>query len=209
MKSNFVTLICSSVITLIALIGSLIIEFGFAPFAHSDYYTNILLGIFASGLLLVVASIIGYASCKNDYYIRISDELISTSDIIILFTDELQNKTCQSTQRYVSTILEKFNTAKLLYSSEVGFYKSKRDRLIEVLLVKLIGYLELQKILDDYNQKLRKKEICIEQYTESFDAIVEEMARFSHDDLEKAKIELLEISDESKKWGRIRSKIIK
>ena len=115
----------------------------------------------------------------------------------------------QSTQRYVSTILEKFNTAKLLYSSEVGFYKSKRDRLIEVLLVKLIGYLELQKILDDYNQKLRKKEICIEQYTESFDAIVEEMARFSHDDLEKAKIELLEISDESKKWGRIRSKIIK
>ncbi len=209
MKSNFVTLICSSIITLIALIGSLIIEFGFAPFAHSDYYTNILLGIFASGLLLVVASIIGYASCKNDYYIRISDELISTSDIIILFTDELQNKTCQSTQRYVSTILEKFNTAKLLYSSEVGFYKSKRDRLIEVLLVKLIGYLELQKILDDYNQKLRKKEICIEQYTESFDAIVEEMARFSHDDLEKAKIELLEISDESKKWGRIRSKIIK
>lgn len=209
MKSNFVTLICSSIITLIALIGSLIIEFGFAPFAHSDYYTNILLGIFASGLLLVVASIIGYASCKNDYYIRISDELISTSDIIILFTDELQNKTCQSTQRYVSTILEKFNTDKLLYSSEVGFYKSKRDRLIEVLLVKLIGYLELQKILDDYNQKLRKKEICIEQYTESFDAIVEEMARFSHDDLEKAKIELLEISDESKKWGRIRSKIIK
>ena len=209
MKSNFVTLICSSIITLIALIGSLIIEFGFAPFAHSDYYTNILLGIFASGLLLVVASIIGYASCKNDYYIRISDELISTSDIIILFTDELQNKTCQSTQRYVSTILEKFNTAKLLYSSEVGFYKSKRDRLIEVLLVKLIDYLELQKILDDYNQKLRKKEICIEQYTESFDAIVEEMARFSHDDLEKAKIELLEISDESKKWGRIRSKIIK
>lgn len=209
MKSNFVTLICSSIITLIALIGSLIIEFGFAPFAHSDYYTNILLGIFASGLLLVVASIIGYASCKNDYYIRISDELISTSDIIILFTDELQNKTCQSTQRYVSTILEKFNTAKLLYSSEVGFYKSKRDRLIEVLLVKLIGYLELQKILDDYNQKLRKKEICIEQYTESFDAIVEEMARFSHDDLEKAKIELLEISDELKKWGRIRSKIIK
>ena len=209
MKSNFVTLICSSIITLIALIGSLIIEFGFAPFAHSDYYTNILLGIFASGLLLVVASIIGYASCKNDYYIRISDELISTSDIIILFTDELQNKTCQSTQRYVSTILEKFNTAKLLYSSEVGFYKSKRDRLIEVLLVKLIGYLEIQKILDDYNQKLRKKEICIEQYTESFDAIVEEMARFSHDDLEKAKIELLEISDESKKWGRIRSKIIK
>ena len=209
MKSNFVTLICSSIITLIALIGSLIIESGFAPFAHSDYYTNILLGIFASGLLLVVASIIGYASCKNDYYIRISDELISTSDIIILFTDELQNKTCQSTQRYVSTILEKFNTAKLLYSSEVGFYKSKRDRLIEVLLVKLIGYLELQKILDDYNQKLRKKEICIEQYTESFDAIVEEMARFSHDDLEKAKIELLEISDESKKWGRIRSKIIK
>ena len=161
MKSNFVTLICSSIITLIALIGSLIIEFGFAPFAHSDYYTNILLGIFASGLLLVVASIIGYASCKNDYYIRISDELISTSDIIILFTDELQNKTCQSTQRYVSTILEKFNTAKLLYSSEVGFYKSKRDRLIEVLLVKLIGYLELQKILDDYNQKLRKKKYVL------------------------------------------------
>ena len=139
---------------------------------------------------------------------RISDELISTSDIIILFTDELQNKTCQSTQRYVSTIIEKFNTVKLLYSSEVGFRKSKRDTLIEILLLKLIGYLELQKLLDDYNQKLRKKEICIEEYTESFDAIVEEMARFSHNDLENAKIKLLEISDKSKKWGRLNPKII-
>lgn len=208
MKSNFITIIFSSIITLAALIGSLIIEFCFEPFLHSDYYTNILLGVFASGLLLVVASIIGYVSCKNDYYLRISDELISTSDIIILFTDELQNKTCQSTQRYVSTIIEKFNTVKLLYSSEVGFRKSKRDTLIEILLLKLIGYLELQKLLDDYNQKLRKKEICIEEYTESFDAIVEEMARFSHNDLENAKIKLLEISDKSKKWGRLNPKII-
>ena len=209
MKSNFITIIFSSIITLAALIGSLIIEFCFEPFLHSDYYTNILLGVFASGLLLVVASIIGYASCKNDYYLHISDELISTADIIILFTEELTNRTCQSTQRYVSMINSKFNNAKLLYSSEIGFHKSKRDRLIEVLLVKLLGYLQLQKKLDDYNIKLKNNEICLEEYEESFNEIVKEMSRFSHNDLENAKIKLLEISDKSKKWGRLSPKIIK
>lgn len=197
MKANFFTIILSFIITIASFIGSLLIELCCEPFSHSEYVINILIGVFASGILLLVSSVIGYKSCKNEYYLNVSSELISVIDIISEFNEELTNHTCQSTSKYISAIFSKLDNIKLQFMNTIGFRKSKRDKIIESIIVELFRYLLMLNELGNLNNKLKKHILSEKQYQTDFDVIVKEMDGFYNNKLKFLKDKLLNLTNKS------------
>ena len=120
-------------ISLACLLGSLALEFLCADFPHAGYASNILIGVFASGLLIAVTSLVSYFGEKAKYYkaaFREVKEALFITDFLICALknknkDFLFREAVQELDAKRSNIqMEMWNFSKLIR-------RNRKDRIID------------------------------------------------------------------------------
>ena len=205
MKANFYTIVFSFLMTTASLIGSFIIEINAESISHSNYLSNILIGIFASGILLLVSAIIGFKTCKKEYYLNISNELYGVINVISEFNERLTNCSCESTAKYIVSILSSLDTIRLLFLGFKGFRKSERDRIIESLVVELHRYLSLLNELGSNDEKIKKGKIGAKDHETAYLLLVNAMCEITNNKLILLKNRLFETTNKAKDWEELHS----
>lgn len=141
---------------------------------HKDYLENIFLGIFASGLLVLIPSIVGYCCEKKQYYLdiyKIAGKLLYYSLEIIRYMDEY----CQDKQ-LVSNTFDLFSMQYDEFISQYSrftyfFYFGKRDKLIESILNETTKFNLIQEEIIKLLKQVKSKEVNMETYKYCFDEV--------------------------------------
>lgn len=144
---------------------------------HIEYFENISLGVFASGLLVLIPTIVQFNIEKNNYYIemfRYSDNILYVSlDIISAMEEYDQN--AEISKNFDSFGLA-YNQIVSRYSTFEFFFKlSKKDKLIESILNEITKFIMIQEELLKLSKKLKNFEIANDDYEDSFNIVREEM----------------------------------
>ena len=108
MKVSKKTIVIMMIICILVLCISIIFEFTnydteIAKGMHIEYYKNLCLGMFASGLLVLIPAIVQYNTEKSNYYIemyRYLDGLLYNALDIISVMEEYNNNADISTVSY-------------------------------------------------------------------------------------------------------------
>ena len=184
MKIYKKTIICMLFICAISLILAVSIEFNvfidlsFIPNNNIGFFENILLGIFASSLLVLIPSIVSYFHEKNQYYFniyRLSNKLLSNSlENIDHIKDYCQNK--DLVKKTLEYIYIYYDELILIYSQFTYFtYYSERDKMIESLVNESTKYILMQEKIVELSMDLEKKNINEETYKKSFNILRKEI----------------------------------
>lgn len=145
---------------------------------HKDYFENIFLGAFASGLLVLIPSIISYCHEKKQYYLDIytiaNKLLFNILEIISYLENYSQDKELVSnTFDAVSIQYDEFISQ---YSKFTYFFRfCDRDKLIESILNEVTKYILIQEEMLKIGKMFKNNEINLETYTYCFDKIRREM----------------------------------
>ena len=166
------------IICILVLCISIIFEFTnydteIAKGMHIEYYKNLCLGMFASGLLVLIPAIVQYNTEKSNYYIemyRYLDGLLYNALDIISVMEEYNNNADISKMFDYFGIT--YNKIVSLYSTFTYFFRlSKKDRLIESTINETTRFIMIQEEILKYSNKLKAKEISEGEYKECFDCI--------------------------------------
>jgi hypothetical protein len=145
---------------------------------HKDYYENILLGAFASGLLVLIPSIVSYSNEKKQYYLNaysISNKLLyGALEIISYMENYSQDKELVSnTFSAVSIQYDEFISQ---YSQFTYFFHfSNRDKLIESIVNEITKYILIQEEWLKVVKMLKDNQINLDTYTDCFNQIRREI----------------------------------
>lgn len=142
--------------------------------SHKDYFENILLGAFASGLLVLIPSIISYYHEKKQYYLDIYTIANKLLYNILEVISHMEN--CPKDKELVSNM---FDAVSIRYDEFVSQYSQftyffcfcDRDKLIESILNEVTKYILIQEKLLKLSRKLKDKEINLKTYTDLFNKI--------------------------------------
>ncbi|MGG7195879.1 hypothetical protein ACQPUI_04000 [Clostridium butyricum] len=180
MKIYKKTIICMIIMCAAFLSLSLMLEFNILMNIsyHKDYLENTFLGIFASGLLVLIPSIVSYYYEKKQYYLdiyNIAAKLLYSSLEIIKYFEEH----CQDGQ-LVSNMFDVFS---MRYDELISkysqftyfFYFSERDKLIESILNEITKYYLIHEEILKLSKQLKEKKINLETYTDCFEKVKEEL----------------------------------
>lgn len=176
------------IICVIVLSSSFVLEYmdydtEIANQMHIDFYKNLLLGMFASGLLVLIPAVIQYNTEKSNFYIemyRYLDSLLyNTLDIISVMEKYDRNAK-------ISKMFDDFgityNKVVSLYSTFSCFFMlSKKDRLIESVINETTRFMMIQEELLKLSKKLKVKEISEEEYEEYFEVFRAEIIKSYQD----------------------------
>ncbi len=184
MKASKKTIIIMLVICVLALGSSICLEFaGFNEAIevkyHIGYFENIALGIFASGLLVLIPTIVQYNIEKNTFYI----EMFKYSDSILYWALEIIS--CMENYNQHGVVSKYFDDFGLTYNKLISrystftyFYKlTKKDKLIESIINETTKFIMIQKEVLELSKKLKRNEITYKAYEESFEVVREEMKK--------------------------------
>ncbi|RKI99178.1 hypothetical protein D7X87_25750 [bacterium D16-54] len=188
MKVSKKTIIIMLVICVIVLGVSFILEYinydaEIANQMHIDFYKNLCLGMFASGLLVLIPAIVQYNTEKSNFYIemyRYLDSLLyNTLDIISVM--EKYDRDAR-----ISKMFDEFgityNKVVSLYSTFSCFFTlSKKDRLIESVINETTKFMMIQEELLNLSKKLKVKEISEGEYAECFEVVRTEIIKTYQD----------------------------
>lgn len=184
MKIYKKTILYTIVVCFVSLSLSIILEFKpciksiLIIINHVDFFKNLFLGIFASGLLVLIPAIVSYVSNKKQYYItfyQTSNSIFVSALTIITFMEEYCQDKIQLNNDFDNISL-KFNELTSSYSNFDYFFKmNKKDKLIESILLELMRYLLFQDKLLSLSKELKIGKISEDEYKEFFDGIRKEM----------------------------------
>lgn len=194
MKTNKRISIMMIFVCIIAIAFSCVIEY--IPIAdtikkkwHTDFWENMFLGIFASGLLVLISGIIQYNVEKRNYYrqmLRYANKILHDALMIIDSMEKVNNKAD------IDIIFSSFNTiyneiVELYSSFTYVFFFTGKDKLIESILNEItkfgliqdevlmrleqLAYDEIsQNVYSEYMKKI--KEISPEKFKEEFQSYI-------------------------------------
>lgn len=187
MKANYYTFLISTILTILSFVTSLLITVFTSSSNIMTFISNILIGIVASGILLIVSSLIGYINCKKSYYSTIVNNLYRITSIIEDFTVELSNKTCESSSKYVSEILSTFYSIRLDFLDYKPFLnrKHKIDIIIESYVVELIRFLLILNQLTELDVQLKTQKINMNSHQEGYSIVAAELNKAYNSSLTK------------------------
>lgn len=178
MKFSKKTIIIMSIICVSVLCMSFILEYmdydtKIAKQMHIEFYKNLCLGMFASGLLVLIPAVVQYNTEKNNFYIamyRYLDNLLYNSlDIISVM--EQYDRNAQTSKMFDGFGLT-YNKVVSLYSTFTCFFMlSKKDRLIESVINETTRFMMIQGELLKLSKKLKVKEISESEYKECFEVV--------------------------------------
>lgn len=182
MKVSKKTIVIMMIICILVLCISIIFEFTnydteIAKGMHIEYYKNLCLGMFASGLLVLIPTIVQYNTEKSNYYIemyRYLDGLLYNALDIISVMEEYNNNADISKMFDYFGIT--YNKIVSLYSTFTYFFRlSKKDRLIESTINETTRFIMIQEEILKYSNKLKAKEISEGEYKDCFDVFTAEL----------------------------------
>ena len=180
MKVSKKTIVIMMIICILVLCISIIFEFTnydaeIAKGMHIEYHKNLCLGMFASGLLVLIPAIVQYNTEKSNYYIemhRYLDGLLYNAlDIISVMEDN--NADISKMFDYFGIT---YNKIVSLYSTFTYFFRlSKKDRLIESTINEATRFIMIQEEILKCSNKLKAKEISEDEYKECFNVFMAEL----------------------------------
>jgi len=89
--------------------------------SHRDFYINILLGLFASGILICVSSLIGYFHERSKSFFNINSFIYSV-DLALSSSLLLMDKYVNSNLRYINKLKININQTQLLINDYKTFF---------------------------------------------------------------------------------------
>lgn len=165
------------VVSVISLILSVLLEFNIVlkSIEHKDYYINLLMGIFVSGILVILTSVTQFIFQKRDYYIRI---LRAENNLVFL---SLNIMTCMEEHSQDSSIYQMFDefdknyqVMSIEFIDSCYFFKaSSRDKLIESIAVETTRFIMIQNELLKYAKDFKDNKISQVKYNTAFECIRE------------------------------------
>ncbi|WIV11093.1 hypothetical protein [Proteiniborus sp. MB09-C3] len=144
---------------------------------HMDFYTNISLSVFASGILVLIPSIVQYLTEKKRYYVeiyRIINYMLSEAIEIILRMEEY------SQDGSIFSHFEKFrliyNELITEYSTFTCFFKlSQKDKLVESVISETVRFILIQEELLKYSKQIKEGTLSKDEYKKCFDVVRNEL----------------------------------
>jgi len=145
---------------------------------HKEYYENIFLGAFTSGLLVLIPSIVSYRNEKKQYYLNvfsISNKLLYDALEIIRYMENYsQDK---------ELICNTFGAVSIQYDEFISqysqftyfFHFSDKDKLLESIINEITRYILIQEELLKDAKMLKNNEINLETYTDCFNTAKKEI----------------------------------
>lgn len=195
MKIQKTTIITTIPICMICLLSSIILEFKYKNHAHSAYFSNILLGIFASGLLIVVTAIIAYWGEKGRYYKSVFsaiNDVIPEIEWIIIKLAEKDEKFRLS--EVTPKIEAGMNHIKIEMWNFTHFCKrNRKDAVIDTVIVCIVRITDLLALLHEENDKRHSNVISEANYEAAYNTIVKELYEVSLHQLNWCKKEVTTI----------------
>ena len=153
-----------------------VIDIEIARKMHFEYFKNLFLGVFVSGILVLITAMVQYNIEKNNYYIsmyRYLDILLYSA--LNILSEMIPSDSFISVPK-LSDFSIVYNKTVYLYSTFVCIFNlSKKDRLIESVINEVSKFKMMQeKLLEQYN-KFERNELSesdckkvIETYEENF-----------------------------------------
>ena len=188
MKVSKKTIIIMLVICVSVLCISFILEYmsydtEISKQMHIEFYKNLCLGMFASGLLVLIPAVVQYNTEKNNFYIamyRYLDSLLYNSlDIISVM--EQYDRNAQMSKMFDCFGLT-YNKVVSLYSTFTCFFMlSKKDRLIESVINETTRFMMIQEELLKLSKKLKANEMSEGEYEKSFEVFRTEIIKSYQD----------------------------
>lgn len=178
MKLHKKTIICMLILSLVSIIMSLFIELKVICIKnHEQYIANILMGIFASGILILISSVIAFTIEKNKFYllcyIELNKLLANVIEIIRVMEFNIQGA---KTSEYFKEIKISFQNLHLTLGEYTCFFKQdKRIPKIKNILEATLIFCKIHELLDKANYDLSIHEINMAEYTTAFETIKNEM----------------------------------
>lgn len=143
---------------------------------HFDYFKNLFIGVFASGLLVFITTIVQYNIEKNNYYISMHRYLDTLLYSALNILSKMRSNDIFVYAPELSDFNIVYNKTVYLYSTFVCVFNlSKKDMLVESVINEVSKFKMMQeKLLEQYN-KFKRNECSesdykkvIETYEEKF-----------------------------------------
>lgn len=150
----------------------------FSSASHFDFYKNILMGIFTSGLLVLIPAIVGFFHERKQYYLQI----YQTGNTLLITSLEILKLIERNSQEKLK--LEKlFNNFSISYTELITCYSNftyfifftKKDKLIESIVIEVKRYSLFIELLFDKSQELSDGVINEQEYRIWFEKLRKEM----------------------------------
>ena len=177
MRTYMHTILISIPFCIICLVCSIMLEFGFVCIKSNSFYANIFLGLFASGILIIMTSVISFYNEKKQYYMNVFLNLSKSISVIKLFIEELnvKNKDIKY-NTFVEEIKSNLDLIKFaMWEYTSFFHRNHKDIIIDSVVVIIVKFLLVQNELIRLSNQLRREEINMETYTQCFDKITNEL----------------------------------
>ena len=176
----------------ICLILSAMIEFGVINHNHAGYFSNLLLGIFASGLLVIAAALVTYFGEKEKYYkllfSTMSDVLLHTEFLIVELNRKSENF---KSSEVIKCIQRDMNCIRIEMWNFSPFVKpNRKDKIVDTVAGCIVKISSILDLLQDANVKLYSGEISRADYTQIYNVIVDELSKTNLPQIKKCKNEV-------------------
>ena len=157
--------------------NSQIVEKISAISSHIDFYINVGLSLFASGLLVLVPTITQYITEKKRYYIEMQKILNG----ILYHAREIIE--CVDNYSQDDMIHMHFESFRILYKELIARYStftyliifSSKDKLIETIIIDVTKFILVNEEILKYSKQLKKNKISESDYTNCFKFARDEM----------------------------------
>lgn len=178
MKVGKKTIIIMLIICVIVLCVSFLLEYincnaEIVEKMHIEFYKNLCLGMFASGLLVLIPAIVQYNTEKSNYYVDMHQYLDS------LLYDALDIMSVMEKYDRNADIAKKFDSFAITYNKIVSLYSSftyffiltKKDKLIESIINETTKFIMIQVELLKQSKKMKNQEITENEYNTWFEVV--------------------------------------
>lgn len=192
MKTQKRIVVVTIPICVFCLLLSTVLEFTITNCPHISYFSNLLVGIFASGLLVTATALVTYFVEKEKYYkllfSTMSDMLLNTEYLII----ELRNKRKNfHSSEVIKNIQSAMNCIRIEMWNYSSFGRSNyKDKIVDTVVGCVIKISLILDVLQNANVELSSGNITITDYTQKYNAVVDELAKTNLSQIKVCKTEV-------------------
>ncbi len=171
------TILIVAPITLIFLILGFLVEFWLPIFPHSGFLSSILLGIFASGLLIVITSWVAFLSEKGRYYRTVFSLCSEILSLTITLIEGLKEEDCTlRSGEFIAEIGVKVSQLKIeMWDFTCFFRRGRKDTLVDSVALYIAKVSVLLNELLKYSWMLYRKGLSRGDYNEVYRLLVKEI----------------------------------
>ncbi len=176
MRTHKHTIVVMIILCVLCLSISVAIEKDLICTVHNSLYSNISLGIFASGFLVFLTSIVSFVSEKHKYYTTVFLEIKNTIFLINKYIVGIEE--CNRNLKFdelFNAISLRFDLIKIYMCEDTYiFRRNKKDKIIDSFMRIVMEFQLIEAALTTESEKMKNQEISAKEYEECFNIIANE-----------------------------------